>query len=300
MDFLKEFWKKYLSLNKYQQARVVATIGTAIISLAILLILLNAYLRCEGPKDEEGLEVAMGMPDAGGNDLFEPTPLEEIAQELEEIAEPDPVSGEEAYQTQDIEESAKMDKAKTEEELQKERELAEKRKREKAKREAEQKRIAEEKRLQEERQRRQDSISAVIAQRTRGLKGGGGSGTEESTGKGGTTSGTKGNPFGNPNSTSTEGASNTGSNRSYSLAGRTPVGRIAVPTYSEQVEGRIVLQITVDKNGNVISAVMTKGTTVDNASVINAAINAAKKTKFSAITQDKTQTGIITYDLKLK
>jgi TonB family protein len=304
MDFLKNFLKKYLSLNKYQQARVVATIGTTIISLVILFILLNTYLRREVPQTEEGLEVMMGMELAGGEDLFEPTPASEIAQELEEVAtsEPEPQPSEDAYQTQDLEESVEMKSKKTDEEIQKEKELAEQKKKEQEEKEAERKRLAEEKRLKEEQQRRQDSISAAIASRTKMLGGGGGNGTDaNSKGKGGNSTGMNGNPFGNKDSNSTKGSSNTGNNNSFSLSGRSPVGKISLPTYTEQVEGKIVIAITVDMNGNVTNAQMqARGTTVDNAAVINAAIAAAKKTKFTAIKENKLQTGIITYDLILK
>ncbi len=302
MDFLRNYFKKYLSLNKYQQARVVATIGTTIISLAILLILLNTYLRREVPQTEEGLEVMMGMEMMGGEDLYEPTPASEIAQELSDIAttEPDLPKSEDAYQTQDLEESVEMKAKKTDEEIQREKELAEKKKKEQEEKEAEQKRLAEEKRQKEEQQRRQDS--AAIASRTKMLGGGGGNGTEaNSKGKGGNSSGMNGNPFGNKDSNSTQGSSNTGNNNSFSLAGRSPVGKIGVPTYSEQVEGKIVITITIDMNGNVTNAQMqARGTTVDNAAVINAAVAAAKKTKFNAIKENKLQTGIITYDLILK
>lgn len=287
-------------LNKYQKARVIAATATAIISLAILLLLLNVCLSRMVPEFEEGLEVMMGATDAGGDDLFEPAPAEDIAQELQEVATSEPEPSDEAYQTQDLEQSVEMKDQKSEEQKQREKEANEKRKKEAELKEAERKRLAEEKRLKEEQQRRQDSITNAIAQRTQGLRGGGGQGSEASKGVGGTTSGSHGNPFGSNTSKSTNGASNTGNNNSFSLAGRSPIGNIALPTYSEQVEGRIVIRITVDKNGNITDAQMTKGTTVDNTAVINAAIAAAKRTKFNSIAQDKPQVGVITYDLKLK
>ena len=292
-------------LNKYQKARVIASGCTAIVVLIILIFMLNVYLSREIPQLEEGLEVMLGMENAGAEDFFEPTPASEIAQELQEVSSPetasDPAPSDEAYQTQNIEESVHMKDQKTEEELKKEKEAEEKRKKELAEKEAEQRRLTEEKRRKEEQQRREDSISAIIAQRTQMLRGGGGNGANASGGTGGgSTAGTKGNPFGNDRSKNTEGSSNSGDNNSYSLHGRSPVGQIALPTYSEQVEGRVVISIIVDKNGNVIEASRTKGTTVDDAKVMWAAIKAAKKTRFNPIDQDKNQSGIITYELKLK
>lgn len=291
-------------LNKYQKARVFASGCTAVITFFILIFMLNIFLSREIPQMEEGLEVMLGAVDAGAEDFFEPTPASEIAQELQELTSPEtsssPDHSDEAYQTQNIEESIQMKDQKSEEEKKRDKEADEKRKKELAEKEAEQRRLAEEKRLREEQKRREDSISAIIAKQTQMLRGGGGLGSNSSSGTGGTTSGTKGNPFGNDRTQNTEGSSSSGNNNSYSLYGRSPVGQIALPTYSEQVEGRVVISIKVDKNGNVIEATTTKGTTVDDARVIYAAMKAAKKTRFTPIDQDKVQTGIITYELKLK
>lgn len=290
-----------------KKAQIIAAIGTILFHLCVLLILLNVYLKREIPQDEEGLEVMFGMTDNGGNDFFEPTPAEEIAEQLAETATPaeqQVAPSDEAYQTQDLEESVQMKKVKSEEEIKKEKELAEKKRIEKQKKLEEQRKIAEEKRKMEAEKRRQDSIRNAIAKRTNVFgNGGGGNGIENNTnGTGGnSSSGSKGNPFGSNTSTNTEGNSNYGSNNSISLAGRSVRGGIARPTYSEQVEGKVIVSITVDKDGNVIEAHMIpKGTTVDNASVMKAAVEAAKRTKFTPSKDEKNQIGQITYDLKLK
>ncbi len=290
-------------MDKYKKAQIIAAIGTVLFHLGILILLLNTYLRREVPQEEEGLEVMFGMSDDGGNDYFEPTPASEIAEQLAETMPDQAVQpSDEAYQTQDLEESVTMKNVKSEEEKKKEKELAEKKRQEKLKQQEEQRRIAEEKRKKEAEQRRQDSIRNAIAQKTNVFgKGGGSTGIESDTkGTGGNTSGSKGNPFGSNTSSNTNGSSSGGGNNSFSLEGRSPIGKIVRPTYSEQVEGKIVVAITVDKNGNVIEAHMSKGTTVDNAAVINAALAAAKKTKFNPIDKDKNQIGLITYDLQLK
>ena len=241
-------------MNKYKQARIIAAVGTILFHAGLLLLLLNVFLQKEVPQDEEGLEVMFGLSDDGGRDFFEPTPADEVAQApVEETTPPEATapSREEAYQTQDLEESVAMKKTKSEEQIKKEKELAEKRRIEKEKKLEEQRRIAEEKRKQAELQRRQDSIRDAIARKTSGLKGlgnsNGGSGTDAaSNGTGGNSSGAKGNPFGSNTSKSTEGNTNTGGNRGYSLNGRSLKGNIVRPVYSEQVEGRIIVQITVD------------------------------------------------------
>ena len=110
-------------LNKYQKAKVIASGCTAVVVFLVLIFMLNVYLSREIPQLEEGLEVMMGMENAGAEDFFEPTPASEIAQELQEVSSPetasDPAPSDEAYQTQDIEESVQMKDQKTEEELKK-------------------------------------------------------------------------------------------------------------------------------------------------------------------------------------
>ncbi len=292
-------------MNKYKKAQIIAGLGTALFLIGLLLLLLNIYLTREIPQDEEGLEVMFGMSDNGGDDFFEPTPADEIAEQLAESTPTEQVTApsDEAYQTQDLEESVQMKKVKSEEEIKKERELAEKKRIEKEKQlEEQRKQLEEQKRIAAE-QRRQDSIKNAIAKRTNVFgNGGGGAGVETDTKGtgGGSSSGSKGNPFGSNTSNSTEGNASSGSNNSFSLAGRSPVGQIVRPSYSEQVEGKVVVSITVDKNGNVVEAHLAKGSTVDNANVLNAAIAAAKKTKFNSIPDGKNQTGLITYTLQLR
>ena len=124
-------------------------------------------------------------------------------------------------------------------------------------------------------------------------------GTAGGTGNQGSLSGGAGGGYGTGGTGS--GTSGTGSG-SYDLAGRTIVGSIPKPTYNVQEQGRVVVEISVDKNGVVTSAsVRSKGTTVQNKALWSAAVEAAKKAKFNS---DKSaqavQTGTITYNFKLQ
>ncbi|MDR0559591.1 MAG: TonB family protein [Prevotellaceae bacterium] len=85
------------------------------------------------------------------------------------------------------------------------------------------------------------------------------------------------------------------------LDGRSVVGSLPLPTYNIQNEGRVVVVIAVDQNGNVVSATATgKGSTVQDQRLWRAAEEAAKKAKFD-VKQDAPlrQTGQITYVFKL-
>ena len=84
---------------------------------------------------------------------------------------------------------------------------------------------------------------------------------------------------------------------SWSLYGRNLLGNLASPSYQGDEEGRIVVEICVDASGTVVSAAITKGTTITNETLRNAAVTAAKKNKFSA--GGGVAIGTITYNFRL-
>lgn len=87
-----------------------------------------------------------------------------------------------------------------------------------------------------------------------------------------------------------------GSGISYDLAGRGAVV-LPKPAYTSQKSGKVVVDITVDKQGNVVRAKAGgRGTTVQDASLFDQAERAAKKAKFKSnpAAADK-QIGTITY-----
>lgn len=284
------------------KAKLIAMVVTILLHLLLILLMLNIYLTRPISDEEEGLEVALGIESlTSGADVADAAPVSSA--EPEPTPAPQPTAPvDESYQTQNIEESLDMpDKKpqKTEEQLRKEREEREKRVAEEKARQEQERKLAEEK-------RKQDSIKARIAQNMKGLKGGGagGNGTDaNASGIGdGSGTGSKGNPFGRDGSTSTQGAASSGSNLSWSLAGRSLKGSLARPVYSAQEEGKVVVDIKVDKNGNVINTSVGRGTNITDASVLKAVQEAAKKTKFSPRTdgKDGDQFGQITYNLKLE
>ncbi len=85
----------------------------------------------------------------------------------------------------------------------------------------------------------------------------------------------------------------------FSLSGRSLVGRLPVPTYGSNAEGRVVISIVVDDLGRVTSASMrTNGTTTTNSTLIEAARKAALKARFTP-SDEFVQSGTITYIFKL-
>ena len=87
----------------------------------------------------------------------------------------------------------------------------------------------------------------------------------------------------------------------FSLAGRNPLF-LPKPKYEYQVEGKVVVEIRVDRNGNVTYArAGVKGSTTNDENLIKAAQEAAMKAKFDVNTNAAyTQTGTITYHFILQ
>ena len=86
------------------------------------------------------------------------------------------------------------------------------------------------------------------------------------------------------------------------LAGRTAVGSLPLPEYNVQKEGRVIVRILVDPQGNVTTATPgVQGTTVQDNTLWEAAKQAALKAKFNISTSAPVaQEGTITYIFKLK
>lgn len=87
---------------------------------------------------------------------------------------------------------------------------------------------------------------------------------------------------------------------SYDLGGRN-FQSLPDPKYDYQAEGKVVVDISVDRNGKVTSAVPGgKGSTSLDENLLNAAKEAALKAKFEPKADANTQKGTITYNFKLK
>ena len=90
-----------------------------------------------------------------------------------------------------------------------------------------------------------------------------------------------------------EGA-NTKSTVSFSLVDRKKVF-IPIPVYLCEVDGKVVVNITVNANGNVIDTYVNNSSTTTNDCLIAHALEYAKSSQFSADATKKTQLGSITF-----
>lgn len=263
-----------------RKPQFLGIVGSALSMLMLLLILLFIYINQTPPFEDEGIMVSFGDMATGGG--YDPTPQEAIAEPTTPPPTPSAPTQNDLM-TQENEESLALQEQRKEERRKQaaQAELARKqREEESARREAE--RIARERVLAEER-RKQEAIDK--ANKMGGLFGN----NAPAEGMGNTEgSNHEGNPAGKGES---------GGN-SWSLNGRNLMETIAQPSYNSNVEGRVVVSIRVNSSGQVVSAARGLGTTISDASVLNAAIEAAKKTQFSAGTGEVS--GSITYNFRLR
>ncbi|MGF1584347.1 MAG: hypothetical protein ACFCUM_03425 [Bacteroidales bacterium] len=88
---------------------------------------------------------------------------------------------------------------------------------------------------------------------------------------------------------------------SYSLDGRNPLS-LPLPAYTHQVEGIVVVEVTVNRNGEVTNALPgVRGSTIQNINLLNAAQRAAERARFNISSDSPTfQKGTITYHFRLQ
>lgn len=298
-------------MDLYRKSNITGWVGTLIFLVCLLLVLFYCSLSRIVPDSEEGLAVALGVDEVGGEGFFEPTPASEIEEEPTdaptETPDSDPVAGEEELMTQNIEESVQAPEVKkkvekTKEQIEKERKLAE----EKKKKEAE---LKEKKRLEAEAKAKREAeerMAEEIRNRAKNAFGGNGAGglgnNESSAGNGGGGStGSKGNVNGDLDNTGLEGSAKLGSGApTVSGIGRGLRSALPNPQCPMTEEGEVVIEIEVDKDGNVISAKPVRGTKVNDPAMREAARMAAMKAKFNPSPSGSKESGKITYKFSYK
>lgn len=269
--------------------------GSLIFHAIIFLVLWLTVLKAEIPEDDGGILVNFGNVDASAG-TFEPKYTgQELPQETTTTPPPAAKPVEEVKEelvTQDLEESVSLNEEKKKKEEQKKKEEEEKRRIEEEK-ELQRQIEAEKKRKAEEQRKKEQAIKDKIA-------GAFGIGSAEGNNQGdaGEGSGNQGSPFGNSDHGANEGVGGYGS---FNLNGRSiGAGGLPRPAYTIQEEGRIVIDITVNPKGDVISASIGRGTNIDNASMRKSALDAARRAKFNSINGANNQSGTITYLYKFK
>ena len=97
------------------------------------------------------------------------------------------------------------------------------------------------------------------------------------------------------NNAATGSSANVGGYGSFSIGGRSIISGLPRPIYNGQEEGRVVIDITVNPEGQVIYTGINSQTNTDNLDLHRAAEEAARKAKFNQVESVNNQIGTITY-----
>ena len=276
--------------------KLIGVIATVL--LHALAVLLLYYLVLDPPPapEEQGVEVMIMEIEPEEEELEEPE-YQEIPNALADASAPadpapesqtdaapalpvDPAPVEDPINTQEIEKSVvvKKDKPKepkkkqplTPEMLEKQKEEAERKKRE-----------------------REEALARKAVNKD--VSGSFGKGNKMKNQKDGNDSGRTKGKTGGKAIDSGKGVSVRVGNRKLGAGG------LIKPNYNKQAEGKVVVNVTVDPSGNVVSASINAGLSdTSNSGLRNAALAAAKKTKFNEIEGVDNETGTITYIFRLK
>ena len=276
-------------MDDNKKAKIESGLLTA--AIMALLLLMLWYVSVEAPREteEEGVEVAFGDNENGGGAEPEAVPMP--AEPVTQAPPPTPQApSENDLVVQDDEESLALAKQREEERKHRaeQQELIRKQREEQARLEAE--RRAEEQRLAEERAR-QAAIEQEKREKAAALGGLFGNNQQGAQGSG-TTQGASQQGSQNPVG---RGSSSDGNN--WSLTGRS-MKKLPPPSTDFNSEGVVVVGITVDNTGKVISAKHTTGTTTGDSRLIQLAEAAARQAEFSP-SETKMQYGTITYRFRL-
>ena len=274
-------------------------IFSAIVHLILALLIIFVTFRVKIPEPtEEGLLVNFGF-DQTGDGLFEPAP--------EPVSPPPPPpsagaeGAEEALLTQEFEEAVEVEKKQpTPEELRRQADARAAEIKRQLELEAERERIQKEeadRRTREDEQRRADAARARVSGALSNTQNTGTTGQSQGTAGG---QGNQGDPKGGVGDTYGPGGGTGNSSISYDLGGRGALS-LPKPVYDIQVEGKVVVEITVNKSGKVINAVAGRpGSTTLDATLLKIAREAALTATFASSSEAaEIQKGTITYIFKL-
>tara|TARA_R110002073_G_scaffold139232_3_gene289474 strand:- start:26481 stop:27371 length:891 start_codon:yes stop_codon:yes gene_type:complete len=282
-----------------------STVITSLLMALLLFLIFNFGMKYLDPPEEIGIAVNFGTTDVGSGDIQPTEPIkaapqevpeeetevqEEVVEEETPVEEAQPEAASEKVVTQESEESIRIKQA---QEAKRKAEDAEKKKQQEAERK-EKARIAAAEKIRKEQEAKRAKLDAMM----------GGVNNSSGTASGGegddTKAGDKGNPNGDPNASGYYGNGGGGSGGNYQLGDRNAISK-PEPTYDCNEEGRVVVQISVDNSGKVISARPgDKGTTNSATCLFQRAKEAALKTRFSADSKAPTQqSGKIIYNFTL-
>jgi outer membrane biosynthesis protein TonB len=260
---------KYLETEEEKKSFVI----TSFIFVIMFVLFFYLGLTSLDPPPENGIAINFGTTAFGSGEI---QPTEAIQSAPKATAAKQAASSEDEILSQNIEEAVVMKQVKKEQST---KEIA--------------KQEVKPKESPKPSKSTSDALSSLINGPKSDGKAKGGEGNDNIPGD-------KGSLNGNPYANSYYGAeSATGSGIGWGLNGRN------ISSRGKEVQkcnefGTVVVQITVNRNGNVIAAKYTKGTTNTNPCLVEPALATARKYKWQADSNaPETQIGFITVNFKL-
>ena len=291
-------------MDRRKKGEYIGALGALLVHVAVIaLLILVSFTVPQPDEDAGGVPVMLGNVDtASGFDdpsLVDVDIMDEDAAAPPAETEPQ-LPSEQDLLTQTEEETVTL-KPKTEEpkkETVKPKEVVKPKEPVKKPEKTEAEKAAEAKRLAEEKAERERKAAEEAARKR--VSGAFGKGAQMTGNKGTAASGTgtEGSKEGN---SSTGAKTGTGGYGTFDLGGRSlGTGSLPKPAYNVQEEGRVVVNITVNPAGQVVSTSISPQTNTVNSALRKAAEDAAKKARFNMIDGVNNQTGTITYYFNLR
>ena len=278
-------------MDRRKKGEYIGALGALLVHVAVIaLLILVSFTVPQPDEDAGGVPVMMGnVESARGFDDPSLVDVDILDEDAAAPAETAPeVPSEQDLLTQTEEETVTL-KPKTEEPKKEPVKKPEKTEAEKA---AEAKRLAEEKAERERKAAEEAARKRVSGAFGKGAQMEGNKGTSASG------TGTEGSKEGN---SSTGAKTGTGGYGTFDLGGRSlGTGSLPKPAYNVQEEGRVVVNITVNPAGQVISTGINPQTNTVSSALRKAAEDAAKKARFNTVDGVTNQTGTITYYFNLR
>ena len=290
-------------MDRRKKGEYIGALGALLVHVAVIaLLILVSFTVPQPDEDAGGVPVMMGnVESARGFDdpsLVDVDVLDEDAAAPAETAPELP--SEQDLLTQTEEETVTL-KPKTEEpkkETVKPKEVAKPKEPVKKSEKTEAEKAAEAKRLAEEKAERERKAAEEAARKRVSGAFGKGAQMEGNKGTSASGTGTEGSKEGN---SSTGAKTGTGGYGTFDLGGRSlGTGSLPKPAYNVQEEGRVVVNITVNPAGQVISTGINPQTNTVSSALRKAAEDAAKKARFNTVDGVTNQTGTITYYFNLR
>lgn len=290
-------------MDRRKKGEYIGALGALLVHVAVIaLLILVSFTVPQPDEDAGGVPVMMGnVESARGFDdpsLVDVDILDEDAAAPAETAPELP--SEQDLLTQTEEETVTL-KPKTEEpkkETVKPKEVTKPKEPVKKPEKTEAEKAAEAKRLAEEKAERERKASEEAARKRVSGAFGKGAQMEGNKGTSASGTGTEGSKEGN---SSTGAKTGTGGYGTFDLGGRSlGTGSLPKPAYNVQEEGRVVVNITVNSAGQVISTGINPQTNTVSTALRKAAEDAAKKARFNTVDGVTNQTGTITYYFNLR